>query len=326
MADIFISYASEDRSRAETLAKALEEHDWSVWWDRIIPPGKTFDQVIQEAIDSARCVVVLWSKKSIKSDWVKEEANIGKERKILVPAKIDPVDLPIGFGRIQAADLTDWDKGVVHAGFEAFLSAISDIIASPPLQDKGEQLDEIPESNLGQDIKEKPKDSETFQPDLNHVEPVEKESPIIGPEASPKKRRALVIGSIILIVALSVISWFILSNKSQTAGEKEEKEVWGIQLPAYVVLDSAWETKREAQQRMVELNHSGYNNIGFFWIPDFKYLSGSELYQVYVGPFENLADAKSAICKYDRKFKKVTYGVKLSLKPGREEFRCSDND
>jgi hypothetical protein len=78
-----------------------------VWWGRTIPPGKTFDQVIQEAIESARCVVVLWSKGSIISDWVKEEANIGKQRKILVPAKIDSVEPPLGFGLIQAADLTD---------------------------------------------------------------------------------------------------------------------------------------------------------------------------------------------------------------------------
>ncbi len=65
MSDIFISYASQDRSRVEPLAKALEEQGWSVWWDRTIPPGKTFDEVIEEAIKAARCVVVLWSKISI---------------------------------------------------------------------------------------------------------------------------------------------------------------------------------------------------------------------------------------------------------------------
>jgi hypothetical protein len=63
--------------------------------------------VIEEAINAAKCVVVLWSKKSVKSGWVREEAYIGKDRQILVPAKIEPVDLPLGFGRIQAADLTD---------------------------------------------------------------------------------------------------------------------------------------------------------------------------------------------------------------------------
>ena len=33
MADIFISYASEDRNKAEELAETLRARGWSVWWD-----------------------------------------------------------------------------------------------------------------------------------------------------------------------------------------------------------------------------------------------------------------------------------------------------
>ena len=59
MADIFISYASADRERARQLAAVLASQGWSVWWDRTIPPGRTFDQVIEQALQAARCVVVL---------------------------------------------------------------------------------------------------------------------------------------------------------------------------------------------------------------------------------------------------------------------------
>jgi hypothetical protein len=48
MSDIFISYARQDRPRAEAIAKALEDHGWSVWWDWNIPAGETSRQVIQE--------------------------------------------------------------------------------------------------------------------------------------------------------------------------------------------------------------------------------------------------------------------------------------
>jgi hypothetical protein len=136
MSDIFISYASEDRSRAEPIAKALEEQGWSVWWDRTIPPGKTFDQVIEEAINAAGCVVVLWSEESIKSDWVKEEAAIAHERGILVPAKIDPISPPLGFGRIQAADLTDWKDDANNPGFSALLDSITGITGPPGETDR----------------------------------------------------------------------------------------------------------------------------------------------------------------------------------------------
>jgi len=56
MADIFISYSRKDLSRVRVLADALSAHGWSVGWDRRIPTGRTFDQVIAEALGSARCV------------------------------------------------------------------------------------------------------------------------------------------------------------------------------------------------------------------------------------------------------------------------------
>jgi len=108
MADIFISYASEDRNRVIPVVKALERHGWSVWWDRIIPPGKTFAKVIEEALGAARCLIVLWTAASVKSDWVSNEAAEGARRGILIPALLDDVEIPFEFKRIQAANLTDW--------------------------------------------------------------------------------------------------------------------------------------------------------------------------------------------------------------------------
>lgn len=125
MSNIFISYKREDKPRAKKIARALQNLGYSVWWDRKIPPGKSFDRVIQEALDQASCVVVLWSEASIRSDWVKEEAEKGKQRGILVPALIDDVSIPLGFGRLQTASLVDWDGDPKQREFARLTQSIA---------------------------------------------------------------------------------------------------------------------------------------------------------------------------------------------------------
>ena len=95
MSEIFISYASADRERAKTIAEGLTAEGRSVWWDRVIPPGRHFDEVIEEALNGARCVVVLWSQASVASNWVKTEAADAMQRKILIPALIEDVRIPL---------------------------------------------------------------------------------------------------------------------------------------------------------------------------------------------------------------------------------------
>src|SRR4029453_14299680 len=77
MTDIFITYAREDRDKAKTIGELFQQQDWSVWWDRNIPPSRSFDEVIEEALGAAKCVVVLWLKNSASADWVKGEAEEG---------------------------------------------------------------------------------------------------------------------------------------------------------------------------------------------------------------------------------------------------------
>jgi hypothetical protein len=125
MADVFISYASEDRDRAGKLASALTTLGWSVWWDRKIITGQTFDQAIERELEAAKSVVVLWSIRSVESEWVKNEASLASERGVLVPALIDSVKLPLEFRRKQTADLVDWRGDPAHTGFQALCEGIA---------------------------------------------------------------------------------------------------------------------------------------------------------------------------------------------------------
>ncbi len=102
MASIFLSYSHEDRKRAERIAKSLESAGHQVWWDQHIRAGSRFSKDINEALKKADLVVVLWSKASVESIWVQDEAAHGRDNRRLVPVLIDKVDPPLGFRQYHA--------------------------------------------------------------------------------------------------------------------------------------------------------------------------------------------------------------------------------
>jgi len=129
LSDIFISYSRSDRATAQTLANALQRENWSVWWDPKIPPGKAFDEVIDQALEKAKCVIVLWSKASVKSRWVKAEAAEGNRRGILLPALIeDDAKIPLEFRYTQASRLTDWRGEAEHTEFGTLRAAVAELL------------------------------------------------------------------------------------------------------------------------------------------------------------------------------------------------------
>jgi hypothetical protein len=132
--DIFVSYAREDQARVASVVTALEARGWSVFWDRRIPAGQTWRSHIGGALEQARCVVVAWSEHAIQSEWVIEEAERGKQRHILVPVLLDPVGPPLGFGGIQAADLSGWSPERPSPVFDSFLADLGAVLEAPAPQ------------------------------------------------------------------------------------------------------------------------------------------------------------------------------------------------
>lgn len=111
MADIFLSYSRADITQARSVVERLEHEGWTVFWDRQTPVGKTWTEVLESELTQAGCVLVLWSTTAIGSRWVVEEAELAANRTVLIPARLHAVTPPVGFTRIHACDLTDWDAG-----------------------------------------------------------------------------------------------------------------------------------------------------------------------------------------------------------------------
>jgi TolB-like protein/Flp pilus assembly protein TadD len=122
--DIFISYAREDDATARRFAEALERQGFGVWWDAALRSGEAFDQVIEKALREAKAVVVLWSKRSVQSRWVRAEATLADRNKTLVPVMIEPCERPIMFELTQTADLSKWAGA---ADDKAWLPVLADV-------------------------------------------------------------------------------------------------------------------------------------------------------------------------------------------------------
>ena len=105
---LFLSYARADSAVAQRLASALERAGFTLWWDAMIAGGEAYSRSISDALEKADLVIVLWSKRSVESDWVKDEAGHGRDRHRLIPLSVDGTQPPLGFRQYQVIDLSHW--------------------------------------------------------------------------------------------------------------------------------------------------------------------------------------------------------------------------
>jgi len=131
MADVFLSYKREDSVLVRPIVIALETAGWSVFWDPNIRPGHTFDELIEAELDIAKAVIVVWSKRAIRSDWVRAEAQRGKERNILVPITLDGTAAPIAFSLMQTGSLVGWSGSPSDPAFLSIRARVEELAGRP---------------------------------------------------------------------------------------------------------------------------------------------------------------------------------------------------
>ncbi|MEZ5959345.1 MAG: TIR domain-containing protein [Hyphomonadaceae bacterium] len=111
MADVFISYKSDDRGAVEDIVRGLEREGINLWWDQGIAPTVDWRADIARELHAAKVVIVVWSRNSADLEsgkWVIQEAEEADARDGLVPVVIDDVLPPLGLRHVQTADLVDW--------------------------------------------------------------------------------------------------------------------------------------------------------------------------------------------------------------------------
>lgn len=127
MADVFISYKSDDRGTVEDIVRGLEREGINLWWDQGIAPTADWRADIARELHAAKVVIVVWSRNSADLDggkWVIQEAEEADARGGLVPVIIDDVLPPLGMRHVQAADLVDWRGDMQDPRWRGFVETV----------------------------------------------------------------------------------------------------------------------------------------------------------------------------------------------------------
>jgi class 3 adenylate cyclase/tetratricopeptide (TPR) repeat protein len=128
LAEIFLSYNREDQAIADRFVRGFEAVGLSVWWDQRLRAGEAYDEVTEAALRNAKAVVVLWSKRSVRSRWVRAEATLAQRGGTFVPCMIEPCDRPIMFELTQTEDLSNWSGDLDDPIWKAIVAHVRDVV------------------------------------------------------------------------------------------------------------------------------------------------------------------------------------------------------
>lgn len=122
MTKVFVSYAREDGGVVYPLVMRLKRHGVPIWIDEHnIESGMHWDLAIEDALRDASHVLVILSKASVQSQYVRAEIDLALEgKKKIVPILINACTRPIQIRRIQYIDFM---KDEVN-GFKKLLKAL----------------------------------------------------------------------------------------------------------------------------------------------------------------------------------------------------------
>lgn len=129
---IFLSYKRQEVAYAERLRTFLTKSGYEVWWDRDLQTGGAWAADLDRALARAACVIVLWSRRAVRSPWVRHEASVAVGRGVYLPVAIERITLPEHFAHFHVAELMGWSGEQKHPGFASVLETLTRVLAQGP--------------------------------------------------------------------------------------------------------------------------------------------------------------------------------------------------
>jgi predicted ATPase len=131
MPDVFISYARSTARQAGQVAEALQARGFSVWRDEDLPSHRSYADVIEEQLGSAKAVLVIWSADAVRSQWVRSEADRARADGKLVQLAVDDSRLPMPFDQIHCTDLAGWSGESETPAWRRLVATVVELVGDP---------------------------------------------------------------------------------------------------------------------------------------------------------------------------------------------------
>lgn len=139
--DVFISYKREERALSEKVKSALIDAGYTAVTDLNISKNDEFGDAIDTMIRTATLTLVLWTRASAASDWVRKEARLARDleaagkpnRYLGVMVEDVDLDLPPDLRGLQMVDIHQ--DGINESGLADLLAASEEILGAEKQKD-----------------------------------------------------------------------------------------------------------------------------------------------------------------------------------------------
>ncbi|HSG41831.1 MAG TPA: toll/interleukin-1 receptor domain-containing protein [Anaerolineales bacterium] len=231
---VFLSYASQDRSKVRELSLRLVKEGWiDVWIDeKKLLPGQDWRIKIEEAVEESDIVIICLSNRSVsKEGYVQKEIRYAREIALekpegtifLIPLRLDECNVPRGLRFLQWVDYFGENK---DESYRAIIESLKERVE----QRTGKEIEEQPNREEADDKVDKrityTKDREEAKDRINSSDAKttnasneydQNSISLAAPVSSPLRRTPLAPMTIVLAVSffpclLGGFLWYLDSN------------------------------------------------------------------------------------------------------------------
>lgn len=144
MADIFLSYARQERNDVVPIKVFVEKLGLSIFIDvEGLDAGEEFPARLHKEIEQAKLVLACWSPLALSRPWVRTECAAAKSLGKLFPIQIKPIteyDMVVAFSNINYMDMTDFLSATAVEKKRNFVGVLSRRLSEPDLLSTFERL------------------------------------------------------------------------------------------------------------------------------------------------------------------------------------------